>query len=114
MAGRGKKKPRVNINNKFINTGSAKKSRDGSFMIFGRKPILEQMASNPDTFKAFYVVDNAHDNSTTVAEIIEFAKEKRIRVEYINETTAIGKVGKVNMQGIVAQVEKYKYSDHLE
>ena len=55
MAGRGKKKAKikVNVNNKFINTGSAKKSRDGSFFIFGRKPILEQISSAPKLSKLF-------------------------------------------------------------
>lgn len=116
MAGRGRKKARikVNVNNKFMNTGSAKKSRDGSFMIFGRKPILEQIVSAPGTFKAFYVVNNAHEISSKVLKIVEFAKSNKVRIEYINEATAFGKVGKVNFQGIIAQVEKYKYSDHLE
>ncbi len=112
MSGRNKQKKR---HIKRVNDNTLlKKNRDGSFYIFGKKAILEQIKSNPTSLNSFYVVNNSDQKSSEITNIVDFAKKNKIRIEYINEKTAILKVGKVNIQGIIAGVEKYKYYDSLD
>lgn len=101
------------VKNKFVNSGFEKKSKDGTFLIFGRKPILEQLQNFPAKVKKVYIIDNSHEG-VEVNKIYELAKEKKILVENINSRTALSVVGKVNHQGIAASVSKFEYGDQLD
>lgn len=102
------------VKNKFINSGIEKKSVDGSFVIFGKKPVLEEMEKRIEKIKTIYIIDNSQEESDDIKNILEIAKNNRIRVEYINSKTAVGKVGKVNFQGVIAKITKFDYADQLE
>lgn len=101
------------VKNKFINSGIEKKNKDGSFLIFGRKPILEQLENFSKKVKKIFIIDNAHEGGD-VKKIYELAKELKISIENINSKTALFKVGKVNHQGIAAQVSRFEYFDQME
>jgi tRNA G18 (ribose-2'-O)-methylase SpoU len=98
------------VKNNFINKKT--NSKVDSFYIFGRKPILEQLKNKPEEIKLIYIVGNTESQS--IKEIIQESKNKKIRLEYINQNTAISKIGKVNDQGVIAILNKYKYADQLE
>jgi 23S rRNA (guanosine2251-2'-O)-methyltransferase len=107
------KQKKIIVKNKFINSGFEKKSKDGSFMIFGRKPIFEQIENFPGKVKKLFIIDNSLE-TLEIKKIHDFAKDKKITIENINSKTAITKIGKVNHQGIAAQVAKFEYFDQLD
>jgi tRNA G18 (ribose-2'-O)-methylase SpoU len=107
------KKKKIIIKNKFINSGFEKKSKDGSFLIFGRKPIFEQLEKSSDKVKKIYIIDSSHEEGD-VKKIYELAKNNKISIENINSKTASGKLGKVNHQGVAAQVSKFEYGDQMD
>jgi tRNA G18 (ribose-2'-O)-methylase SpoU len=107
------KQKKIIIKNKFVNSGFEKKSKDGSFLIFGRKPIGEQLKNFSKKVKKIFIIDNSHE-SPEIKKILEIAKLKKISIENINSQTAVTKIGKVNHQGIVAQVSKFEYFDHMD
>ena len=109
---KNKSKPIVK-KNKFINSGFEKKSRDGSFLIFGRKPITEQLKDYSNTIKKIYHIDNSQE-TPEVKKILDIAKAKKVNIENINSKTAISILGKVNHQGISAQVSKFSYQDQMD
>ncbi len=97
-------------NKKFTNKDLKKKS--GDFYIFGRQPILEVLKKEPNNIKIIYVVGQVEGESGK--KIIAEAKQNKIKLEYISPMTAFSKVGKVNDQGFIAFLHKFKYADQLD
>ncbi len=106
MASRNKKKKL----GKFVNTGTKGKN---DFYIFGRRPIWEQLENDPKQIKLIYIV-SGNQESFEIREIIQKAKENKIPLEHISGRTAAAKVGKVNDQGVIASMERFKYADQMD
>ena len=71
--------------------------------IYGKNTILEALKGEKSVYTV-YIQNNVKDN-----KIIELCKRKKIRFELVDKSEFIKKLGNVAHQGIMAEVEEYRY-----
>lgn len=71
--------------------------------IYGKNTILEALKGEKSVYTV-YIQNNVKDN-----KIIELCKKRKIRFELVNKSEFIKKLGNVAHQGVMAEVEEYRY-----
>ena len=71
--------------------------------IYGKNTILEALKGEKSIYTV-YIQDSIKDN-----RIIELCKKKKIRIKIIDKSEFIKKLGNVRHQGVMAEVEEYRY-----
>ena len=75
--------------------------------IYGKNTILEALKGDKSVYTV-YVQNNAKDNG-----IIEQCKRKKIPFKIVDKSEFIKKLGNVSHQGVMAEIEEYRYSSIL-
>ena len=71
--------------------------------IYGKNTILEALKGEKSIYTV-YIQDSIKDN-----RIIELCKKKKISIKIIDKSEFIKKLGNVRHQGVMAEVEEYRY-----
>ena len=71
--------------------------------IYGKNTIVEALKGEKSVY-AVYVQNNMKDN-----KIIELCKRKKVQLKVVDKSEFIKKLGNVTHQGIMAEVEEYRY-----
>ena len=71
--------------------------------IYGKNTILEALKGEKSVYTV-YIQNNVKDN-----KIMELCKKKKIHVKIVDKSEFIKKLGKVTHQGVMAEVEEYRY-----
>lgn len=71
--------------------------------IYGKNTILEALKGDKSVYTV-YVQNNAKDNG-----IIEQCKRKKIPFKIVDKSEFIKKLGNVSHQGVMAEIEEYRY-----
>ena len=91
--------------------------KKGTFYIYGKKPIEEQLLQNPKNVMRVFVSDAVASTSQEFALLKQYSKEHNIPINSISKHKLKEYVGDVNSQGIIALVKEAfytKYEDWLE
>lgn len=78
-------------------------------ILYGRRPVYEALVANRRDMQRLIVADGA-DQSGTLAEIVEVAQERQVRVETANRRQLDQQAGDVNHQGVLLQASDYPYA----
>jgi 23S rRNA (guanosine2251-2'-O)-methyltransferase len=90
----------------------SKKMSHSNTYIYGRKPLIEQLESEPDKIEKIFLRDNL---SGQVLEKIKYSASKnRIPVSFVPGKKLFEMVGNVNDQGVVALISPVSYIDFHE
>ena len=71
--------------------------------IYGKNTILEALKGEKSIYTV-YIQDSIKDN-----RIIELCKKKKIRIKIIDKSEFIKKLGNVRHQGVMAEIDEYRY-----
>ena len=71
--------------------------------IYGKNTILEALKGKKSVY-AVYIQNNAKDS-----RIIELCKKKKVHVKIVDKSEFIKKLGNVSHQGVMAEIEEYRY-----
>ncbi|MFQ8704660.1 MAG: 23S rRNA (guanosine(2251)-2'-O)-methyltransferase RlmB [Thomasclavelia sp.] len=71
--------------------------------IYGKNTILEALKGEKSVYTV-YIQNNVKDN-----KIIELCKRRKVRFELVDKSEFIKKLGNVTHQGVMAEVEEYRY-----
>ncbi len=82
--------------------------KEKGFFIYGKNVISEVLKNNANKIKKFYFVD------LKKAEVKNFTSKienfpKKVEIEIVSKDFAFKKVGEVNHQNILAQIENFEY-----
>jgi len=78
-------------------------------IIFGRKPVEEQILNDVKNIDEVIFVHHKDGMSPEIKAMKKLAVERKINVSFIEEKKAELILGKVNTQGILAKIKKFKY-----
>ncbi|MCB9820700.1 23S rRNA (guanosine(2251)-2'-O)-methyltransferase RlmB [Candidatus Nomurabacteria bacterium] len=79
-------------------------SDQNSVYIYGRKPVLEYVQkSEKSSIKEVFVYKDQNDSS--VKDLIDLLKTRKIKVNFVKKEDIIRRVGDVNHQGVAALVD---------
>ena len=73
--------------------------------LFGKKPVLERMKTNPGSIKGLYLRQKVH-----LSEIVNEAKRAGLSFESIPSNEFSRLCGDVNAQGVLAKIDEYEYT----
>lgn len=82
---------------------------DSNIYIYGKNPISEALNSKPERIEKIYVRNSLKDSN--ISEIFTLASDNRIPINHVPGSKLYELVGKVNDQGIVAQMSAIQYQD---
>jgi 23S rRNA (guanosine2251-2'-O)-methyltransferase len=74
--------------------------------LFGKRPVIERLKSNPKTIQTLYF-DKYHD----LSGIVKMARRKEVPYKIVDPRRFANLTRNVNSQGVLAEVDAYKYSD---
>lgn len=80
---------------------------DTENLIYGRNPVEEQFQHYPDRVVKLFIKENL--KGVKIDQLLQIAKEHRIPVQRVPGKKLYEMVGKVNDQGVVAQVSPVTY-----
>ena len=83
-----------------------------NFFIYGKNPIEELLAEQPQKIDKIFVKNSINPNSYT--KISTFASNNRIPLVTVPEAKILSLVGRVSHQGFVAQISKIEYLSFFE
>lgn len=85
---------------------------NSNIYIYGKNPISETLKTEPERIDKIYVRDSMRDSS--VPEIFTLASNNRIPINHVPGKKLYELVGKVNDQGVVAQMSSVPYQSFGE
>jgi 23S rRNA (guanosine2251-2'-O)-methyltransferase len=80
--------------------------------IYGRKPVEEQLVSNPEKIDKIYIKRDL--NSSAFSKISSLSSQNRIPLVEVPGSKLMELVGKVNDQGVVAAISETEYLEFEE
>jgi 23S rRNA (guanosine2251-2'-O)-methyltransferase len=88
--------------------------KNKSFYIYGRKPIEEQLLSDPENILRIFFSDRVTSGDEEISHMKRFAKEKRIPFNSVSHKKILNHVGEVTDQGVIALLRKPNYREFNE
>lgn len=88
------------------------KKEQNDLIIFGRKPVEEQLKNDYRNIEEIIFIHQKNGMSKEMKDMKSVASEKRVKVSFIEEKKAEALIGKVNSQGILAKIKKYRYKKY--
>lgn len=84
-------------------------TENSNIYIYGKNPVTEALKSKPERIDKIFVRDSIRD--TSISEIFTLASNNRIPINHVPGKKLFEYVGKVNDQGVVAQMSSVPYHD---
>jgi 23S rRNA (guanosine2251-2'-O)-methyltransferase len=86
--------------------------KKGTFYIYGKKPIEEQLLQNPKNVIRVFISDVVSNTSQEFTLLKQYSKEHNIPINSISKHKLKEYVGDVNTQGIIALVKEAFYTEY--
>jgi len=77
--------------------------------LYGKNPILERIKTAPETIQRLYL-----QKRTDLSAIVREAADRGLVFESVDKAWLIRECGKVHTQGVMAEVEEFKYTPFSE
>ncbi len=77
--------------------------------LYGRNPVLERIRSDPGSIKKIYLRQR-----TDLSDIVKEAEKQGLRFSSVDKPGFLRLCGDVNAQGVMAEVEEYRYTPFPE
>ncbi len=81
------------------------KRKSGNYL-YGKNSVLERLRTNPESIKTIYFQDKFSED-----HIVRFAEEKNVQTKWVSEGELMRLKRADRLQGIVADVDMYKYTE---
>ncbi len=87
-------------------------STNEDFYIYGRNPVIEALTNRPDEVEKLFIRNSL--SLSSIENLQHLISENSISVSKVPQIKITKLVGRVNDQGIVAQLSQIKYTDYFD
>jgi len=87
-------------------------STNEDFYIYGRNPVIEALTNRPDEVEKVFIRNSL--SLSSIENLQHLISENSISVSKVPQIKITKLVGRVNDQGIVAQLSQIKYTDYFD